>query len=705
MPIGWFILMTATDSNALLSHTVRTGPGTVQIDLNGESDVPLSVTTTSNGKIVVGAQTEYLAWGYPGAPGDESLGYEFDHAVLRLNANGSLDSKFHDGGVDVVPAPFPSDAYYDRTYVQADGKVLIATTAAASLKHTLRLERYNTDGTLDTAFGHSGVVVIDTPYNIEGFDLGLGADGAPYLSASGTNQATVVKLDKNGSLIDAIGDGGVLTLSASATDGEIFRATPTYQPDGDVLLGIWYVADSGSEMPAEQNTLAYKLERYNPDGSLDLAFGENGTAFLGDGEDLTVSEVAAVQADGKIITLARDLTSGFLARFNTDGSLDGTFGDGGKVTLEMGWPNELRVQADGKILAIGNPDGDIHIARLNADGSLDTRFGSSDGKLHIDGYLGEEILRGTDAAEVIRGLAGNDVLLGNGGKDVLQGGAGADIFRFTQISDSYRTTSQTNSDRILDFDAYADRIDLTKLGFTSIGDGRNGTLSVQVSADGSKTYLKSYEVDSSGKRFELALDGNFSEELNSTNVVFSAPTIQGTPGKDTITGSALPETIYGLAGNDKINGGAGADVIIGGAGADQLNGGDRIDIELHTYPKEDADVFLYTSTDDSYSTATQSFSDLIVNFETHYDKIDVSALGYTGFGDGTGTTLKVTYSSALDRTYLKDLEADSKGHKFQIALTGDWLSEIEEKNMVFAPQAEVGLVGVALENGETHLAG
>jgi uncharacterized delta-60 repeat protein len=407
-----------------------------------------------------------------------------------------------------------------------------------------------------------------------------------------------------------------------------------------------------------------------------------------------------VQADGKIIIAGEssDNTAFNVLRLNADGSFDTSFSEDGKLTIqvpqgEKNYAHSAIVQPDGKILIAGDV-----ITRLNADGSLDTTFGSQDGQYHVDGSSDANYLIGNDTAEIIRGLGGDDVLQGAGGRDVLAGGLGADIFRFTQIGDSYRTATETGSDRILDFDASQDRVDLISLGFTGLGDGHNGTLAIQANADGTRTYLKSFDADADGQRFELAFEGNLTGQLNSTNVLFTAPTVEGTAGKDVITGTALSEVIYGLAGNDRIDGGRGSDVIIGGAGADQLSGGD--DPNLSVYGRNginDADVFRYTAATDSYRTDSQSFVDLIVRFANNNDKIDVSALGYTGFGDGTGDTLKLVYNHDLDRTYLKDVEADAQGHRFEIALTGDWTQDLGNTEMIFAQAEEVTLVGMASE--------
>jgi serralysin len=691
--------MTTAKSTTASTHTVRTGPGTVQVDLTGQFDDNQSMVIQPDGKILLGGYTDYLAWGYPGAAGEESYGHEQNHSVIRLNADGSLDTSFQEGGVDIVPAAIAPASRYEVTAVQPDGKVLIAIDEPA-WNGGVRMERYNSDGTRDLTFGKNGAITVDTGSYFVGLELKVATDGTSLLSVRGFDEAEVIKIANDGTLVESFGDKGVLTLAIPIDDYYYTEEISTaVQADGSVVYG-------GSYSPLLLQDPFFILKRFNPDGQLDARFGEKGLVFLTPSMGFGDDSVLTVQDDGKIIVMGHgdsDIRA-TLIRLNTDGSFDKSFGDNGKVSFETDAPMALTVQADGKILATGTSNGDFSIVRFNTDGSLDTGFGSQDGKLHIDGYTGEEILKGTNAAEVIHGLAGDDVLQGNGGRDLLQGGTGADIFRFTELNDSYRTASQNGSDRIQDFDAAQDRIDLTGLGFIGIGDGHNGTLAVQANVDGSRTYLKSYDPDASGHRFELVLDGNLVGQLNSSNLVFTPPTLEGTSGRDTITGSALSEIIYGLGGNDRINGGAGADVIIGGAGADRLDGGDRTDISLWTDNHQNDDIFRYTSTDDSYRTDTQSFVDLIDRL-TVDDKIDVAQLGYTGFGDGTGTTLKVAYNSNLDRTYLQDVEADGQGHKFQVAISGDWRESLDDRSVVFAENEQVGLVGVATEVDQGHVMG
>lgn len=686
--------MASTDSKPTIDYTVRTGPGTVQVDPSTGGDQTWSVILQPDGKIIVGGESFQTAIGYPGSPGDESYGTRGSFTSVRLNSDGSLDSSFSQDGIALVPGNLdPEDYTYYVMAVQADGKVLSAQPGLGGLK----VERFNLDGTLDTTFGKDGAAGLDIPISADGMAIYATADGSVYVSVRGTSQAMVFKLDSSGAPSEDFGTDGALLLNPTGRYGTGNIST-VVQPDGSILLGSWLYV--GSDGPHDPGDPVYAVQRLAADGSLDTAFGVDGVVYFDTALGLDYRAAITVQADGKIIIAgeSNDTTAFNVLRLNADGSFDTSFSGDGKLTIQVpqgvsNYAHSVVVQPDGKILIAGDV-----ITRLNADGRLDTTFGSQDGQYHLDGSSEANHLIGNDTAEIIHGLGGDDVLQGAGGRDVLTGGDGADIFRFTQISDSYRTATETGSDRILDFDASQDRVDLIALGFTGIGDGHNGTLAIQTNADGTRTYLKSFDANADGQRFELALEGNLTGQLNSNNLVFTAPTVEGTAGKDVITGSAMSEVIYGLAGNDRIDGGRGSDVIIGGAGADQLSGGD--DPNLSVYGRNgsnDADVFRYTAASDSYRTDSQSFVDLIVRFANNNDKIDVSALGYTGFGDGTGDTLKMVYNHDLDRTYLKDVEPDAQGHRFEIALTGDWTQDLGNTEMIFAQPEEVTLVGMASE--------
>ena len=144
---------------------------------------------------------------------------------------------------------------------------------------------------------------------------------------------------------------------------------------------------------------AFAVARYNRDGSLDQTFGAGGIALTTiRGADIAAA--VAVQRNGKIVVAGTSASNdplhptGFaVARYNRDGSLDLTFGDGGQVLTEF--PNAstegraMTIQADGKIVVVGQalaPQGagaDVAVARYTTDGALDPTFGG-DGTVTID---------------------------------------------------------------------------------------------------------------------------------------------------------------------------------------------------------------------------------------------------------------------------------------------------------------------------------
>ncbi|HEY5616144.1 MAG TPA: delta-60 repeat domain-containing protein, partial [Bacteroidota bacterium] len=152
----------------------------------------------------------------------------------------------------------------------------------------------------------------------------------------------------------------------------------------------------------QQNGSDFALARYNADGSLDLSFGSGGkvtTDFLGLAD---VANAVAIQPDGKIVAVGYDNVTSFalflfdfaLARYKSDGSPDASFGSGGKVTTNFfGSYDEARavvIQPGGKLVVAGtatNPFqesiSDFGLVRYNSDGSLDATFGDN-GKVMTD---------------------------------------------------------------------------------------------------------------------------------------------------------------------------------------------------------------------------------------------------------------------------------------------------------------------------------
>lgn len=189
------------------------------------------------------------------------------------------------------------------------------------------------------------------------------------------------------------------------------------QADGKIVFGGF------ARRPGVANS-EFALVRLNPNGSRDTSFGWNGrvmTDFFGL-DDAIIG--LAVLPDGKIVTAgyARRQAAGLdiaFARYNPNGSLDATFGIGGRATADF-WgkddsANKLAVQADGKLVAAGvatKPDGgsDFAVVRFNSNGTPDRTFGWAS-YVATDflggGEIGYSLLIQPDGKIVVGGLASN----------------------------------------------------------------------------------------------------------------------------------------------------------------------------------------------------------------------------------------------------------------------------------------------------------
>lgn len=122
------------------------------------------------------------------------------------------------------------------------------------------------------------------------------------------------------------------------------------QPDGKIIAGGRYIEHSQT-----YHLESFLLVRYNPNGTLDASFGEDGVSAVLPGLTEYVASIA-LQPDGKIVAAGKAATSDLaLARYNSDGSLDQSFGSGGVVIEDLAGFEEISFDIAQKILVL--PDG------------------------------------------------------------------------------------------------------------------------------------------------------------------------------------------------------------------------------------------------------------------------------------------------------------------------------------------------------------
>ncbi len=282
------------------------------------------------------------------------------------------------------------------------------------------LARYNPDGSPDLRFGKSGFVITD----FDGFSLGRGRtiaearalvvepDGSLVVAGFVYwNSATVnaqqsfalVRYKTDGSAARVFGLAQVPGQDSFVITGPNGRALSLLrQPDGK-LVAAGYSGIPGTGSPFSPPATQFALARYNPDGTLDRSFGQNGSVLSRFEHPREGSRAEAhslvLQPDGKLVAAGLDvfrrgaaaMQMAGLMRFNPDGSLDQGFGSGGKVETILnlggrtgGTANALVLVRDGfrggKLVVAGY--GSLRfgstgfaLARYHLDGNLDRSFG------------------------------------------------------------------------------------------------------------------------------------------------------------------------------------------------------------------------------------------------------------------------------------------------------------------------------------------
>jgi uncharacterized delta-60 repeat protein len=346
---------------------VKTG---IRIDSRAEA-----VVVQTDGKII--------------AAGFSSSGGNNDFALARYNPDGQLDTSF--GTAGIVTTSVRASSEITSVALQSDGKIVAAGWSYDnSFVNNFGLARYNPDGQLDTSFGTAGIVTTSMGAQSSGAEeIKIQSDGkivvAGYSETASITSFALARYNPDGSLDSSFGTGGKTTTSVEGNND--YANSLVIQSDGKIIAAGYSLNQTGT-----RNDNDFALVRYNTNGSLDTSFGTGGkvTTAIGSGYD-NINTIA-IQGDGKIVAAGySDNINGIyadfaLVRYNTNGSLDTSFGTGGKVTNEIdpGDGSEafsIVVQNDQKLVLTGSTftgggPSIIAVARYNVDGSLDTSFGT-----------------------------------------------------------------------------------------------------------------------------------------------------------------------------------------------------------------------------------------------------------------------------------------------------------------------------------------
>jgi len=356
--------------------------GTVVTDVgHGAFDTAYAVALQQNGKLVVAGTAE------------TSSGERF--CVLRYRPNGALDPTF--GGDGRVMTSFGGSFQQARDVAIQNGKVVVTGTANVDGRLAFALARYRADGSLDPAFGNGGRVLAHaTSDSMDSASAllvlpggGLVVAGSTLSSTSTPSDFAVARFDPSGAIVPGFGTDGFATVDFSGRDDH--GAAVALTPGGNVVVGGASEVDGGSD---------FALAELDPSGAPVGGFGTSGlvrTAFGGSAAWPSEAIDVISLRSGKLLAVGSVFRGGMvrdhdaaLARYRPDGTLDPTFGAGGRVVTDVGSPGgddtatSVAAQPNGKVVTGGTTskqvwmyDHQFALTRYRTDGTIDRGFGTN----------------------------------------------------------------------------------------------------------------------------------------------------------------------------------------------------------------------------------------------------------------------------------------------------------------------------------------
>jgi uncharacterized delta-60 repeat protein len=318
-------------------------------------------------------------------------------AVVRYLTDGSLDSSFRGDGTVATAFGDLRCAGANAMALGLHEKIVLAGTAGCS-PGRFALARYLSNGKLDTSFSGDGRVTtrFGSQY-AEVFGVAVQPDGGIVaVGHDSRGRVHLVRYQPSGKLDPTFGGDGRVTTDFTSGYDEVFGVG--IQADGHIV-----VVGAGN---VQQNNTTLVLARYGPNGKLDPTFGGDGRVTTHFGDCPAEGHALAIQPDEMIVAAgwAGCTSRVALARYKPNGKLDAAFGDQGRVTTLIGKCGDeadaVAVGSDGKIVAAGWKGclyQNFALARYNSDGSLDTSFGK--------GGTATTVFQDSESDEIAKGVA------------------------------------------------------------------------------------------------------------------------------------------------------------------------------------------------------------------------------------------------------------------------------------------------------------
>jgi len=294
-------------------------------------------------------------------------GFEsYNEYVLRFTSAGALDTSFGSGGAYLRAGNSKTSYEGEGLALQPDGKIIVAGEGQGIGAFVTRL---SVNGTVDTSFGTGGTASVANsgPSGNIFYAPAIQTVGSVnYVLVGGTlgpnRSVALARFTMSGIPDTTFGINGQATISFCGNAGRV--SSLAFDPSGNILAA-GFTSFGGP--------IFFMLARFTPYGALDTSFGDPATGGSGRtgstltsvfgsnsfGFRTTMTPVTDSLGNTRILLAGSGYTSTWyfvLARYNSDGTLDNTFGGTGVVAANGGISNfgyGVTVQSNGEIVEAG----------------------------------------------------------------------------------------------------------------------------------------------------------------------------------------------------------------------------------------------------------------------------------------------------------------------------------------------------------------
>ena len=300
--------------------------------------------------------------------------------VYRFLPNGNLDSSFGENGSLVITPGFQG---VSAIGLLKDNSIVVA--GATSFSKEILMRRFSPYGQIDSTFGVNGLARTTFGGELQSVrDILITKDDkivtvGTFSEYGDRYEILVARFNNNGSLDSSFGE----EMGKTRIDRVSYSQKINLQKDGGIVVG-------GSDRGLGPSS-RFMLCRLSPNGKVDSSFGNNGISLIDFDTDGDLINNISIQPDDKIVAVGVARIDNLknqepymaIARYMPNGALDSRFGDEGKVKLKFDDYAEaygVGIQNNGKIVVSGYVSklaGNAVLARLNSTGSLDSSFGEN----------------------------------------------------------------------------------------------------------------------------------------------------------------------------------------------------------------------------------------------------------------------------------------------------------------------------------------